>query len=71
MLKHTCHICGAPFYSDTAAWGDDTCGDCIAASIEVSLRGGFEKMERKPARRTGDAPADWPAQGEELPRRRA
>ena len=46
-----CAICGAAFFPVSEAWGDDTCGDCIAASIELSLMPMSFRGQRKPVRR--------------------
>jgi hypothetical protein len=47
----TCAECGATFYPVTPAWGDQTCGDCIAARIERSMLPLALRAERKPMRR--------------------
>ena len=47
----TCHICGAQFFPQSNAWGGETCGDCIAARIELSLMGGLLDAGRKPLMR--------------------
>ena len=55
-----CHICGADFHTQAAAWGGRTCGDCIAAEIELGLIDGLLQRERRPVRRV-DAAAAMPA----------
>jgi hypothetical protein len=53
-----CHICGARFNLQSAAWGGRTCGDCIAAEIELGLIDGLLQRERRPVRRLDIADAD-------------
>jgi hypothetical protein len=49
-----CSTCGAQFFPQSGAWGD-TCGNCIAARIELSLMpGGVSQTERKPAKRANE-----------------
>jgi len=63
-----CHICGANFHTQVAAWGGRTCGDCIAAEIELGLIDGLLQGQRRPVRRLGatDASAATPSALEAL-----
>ena len=47
----TCASCGQQFFFETLAWGDQTCGVCIGARIELSLMGGLPARNRRPMRR--------------------
>ena len=51
MSELKCAICGAAFYANGNAWGAETCGDCIAAEIELSLMPMALRGQRKPLRR--------------------
>jgi hypothetical protein len=48
-----CQRCGAAFYATSPAWGDRTCGDCLANQIEWSLIHQTPGEQRKPMRRSG------------------
>jgi hypothetical protein len=52
-----CNECGRDFNAQGSAWGGATCGDCIAAQIEMSLLANVLVAERKPMRRAS-GPAD-------------
>ncbi len=45
-----CQLCGARFYPVGTAWGNQACGDCIAAQIEMLLAP-VPAAQRKPMRR--------------------
>ena len=47
----TCSSCSAKFFPQSPAWGDSTCGNCIADRIEQELMRGSVLAERKPLRR--------------------
>ena len=47
----TCSSCGQSFLPQSAAWGDETCGQCIAKRLEWMLMAGTEVRERRPMRR--------------------
>lgn len=51
MSELKCAICAAVFYANGDAWGDETCGDCIAAGIELALMPMSLQGQRKPLRR--------------------
>ena len=69
MSELKCATCGATFYSVSDAWGDETCGDCIAAKIELMLVPMALSGQRKPLRRA-PTPSEQQAQVAE-PRRSA
>ena len=64
-----CEICGAQFFPQSNAWGGETCGDCIAARIELSLMGGLLGEGRKPVMRAAtELPeAERAPQSKEIP----
>jgi hypothetical protein len=52
-----CHVCGARFFPQASAWSPETCGECIAAEIELGLVGALLQGQRRPLHRLGHAPA--------------
>ena len=46
-----CHSCGHSFFPQSSAWGDQTCGDCIAVRIELLLMETMPTRIRRPMRR--------------------
>jgi len=46
-----CEQCGAPFFNASTSWGGQTCGDCLADQIELSLMHRSLAEQRKPMRK--------------------
>jgi hypothetical protein len=65
----TCSNCGLTFVPQPPAWGDETCGECIADRIEYGLLGGLLFAERKPLRRATGESAEMPTYDEEVRRK--
>lgn len=66
---NTCTTCGTPFRPQSAAWGDHTCGNCIADCIAFELARPFLRAERKPLKRAAGTPDAQPIVAEAEQRR--
>jgi len=50
-----CEYCGAPFFSESASWAGQACGDCLADRIELALMHHTLADQRKPMRKAAAA----------------